>query len=162
MFKKDELLKNSSRVRLALKPRFLSKGLASQSVRICVFVAYRVSGHSTQDNWIVSIPCSCFKRIWSDTLDKFPWTRFKRDIIVLAARRLECFDSTAWNRYYSIVLSRVSRHSICNEHTHPNGLTGQTLGWETSVSKLTSLSQTTVKWCEISQLQPHEEVDFRR
>ena len=38
------------RVRLALKPRFLSKGLASQSVRICVFVAYRVSGHSTQDN----------------------------------------------------------------------------------------------------------------
>ena len=75
---------------------------------------------------------------------------------------LECFYSTAWNRYYSIVLSRVSRHSICNEHTHPNGLTGQTLGWETSVSKLTSLSQTTVKWCEISQLQPHEEVDFRR
>ena len=41
---------------------------------------------------------------------------------------LECFYSTAWNRYYSIVLSRVSRHSICNEHTHPNGLTGQTLG----------------------------------
>ena len=37
-------------VRIALKPRFLSKGLASQSVRICVFVAYRVSGHSTQDN----------------------------------------------------------------------------------------------------------------
>ena len=30
------------RVRLALKPRFLSKGLASQSVRICVFVAQRV------------------------------------------------------------------------------------------------------------------------
>ena len=34
------------RVRLALKLRFLSKGLASQSIRICVFVAYRVSGHS--------------------------------------------------------------------------------------------------------------------
>ena len=38
------------RVRLALKPRFLSKDVASQSVSICVFVAYRVSGHSTQDN----------------------------------------------------------------------------------------------------------------
>ena len=41
---------HNARVRLALKPRFLSKGLASEPVRICVFVAYRVSGHSTQDN----------------------------------------------------------------------------------------------------------------
>ena len=39
-----------ARVRLALKPRFLSKGRASQFVSICVFVAYRVSGHFTQDN----------------------------------------------------------------------------------------------------------------
>ena len=39
-----------TRLRLALKPKFLSKGLASQSVKICVFVAYRVSGHSIQDN----------------------------------------------------------------------------------------------------------------
>ena len=50
------------------------------------------------------------------------------DIIVSAARRFGMLLLTAWNRYYSIVLSRVSRHSICNEHTHPNGLTGQTLG----------------------------------
>ena len=41
---------NHVRVRLALKPGFLSKGLASQSVSICVFVAYRVSGHSIQNN----------------------------------------------------------------------------------------------------------------
>ena len=36
---------------------------------------------------------------------------------------LECFYSTAWNRYYSIVLSRVSRHScplkIWIDHYHP-------------------------------------------
>ena len=32
-----------TRVGLAWKPRFLSKGLTSQSVRKCVFVAYRVS-----------------------------------------------------------------------------------------------------------------------
>ena len=54
--------------------------------------------------------------------------------------QLNSIYSMQLNRYYSIVLSRVSRHSTCNEHTHPNGLTGQTLGWETSVSKLTSLS----------------------
>ena len=28
----------------------------------------------------------------------------KQDIRVLGAERLECFDSTAWNRYYSIEL----------------------------------------------------------
>ena len=58
----------NARVRLALKPRFLSKGLASQSVRICVFVAYRVSGHSTQDNWIVSIPCSWIEAFQTSVL----------------------------------------------------------------------------------------------
>ena len=30
--------------------------------------------------------------------------KVKRDLRVLGARRLECFDSTAWNRYYSIFL----------------------------------------------------------
>ena len=29
--------------------------------------------------------------------------KVKRDLRVLGARRLECFDSTAWNRYYSII-----------------------------------------------------------
>ena len=28
--------------------------------------------------------------------------KVKRDLRVLGAQRLECFDSTAWNRYYSI------------------------------------------------------------
>ena len=27
----------------------------------------------------------------------------KRDLRVLGAQRLECFDSTSWNRYYSMV-----------------------------------------------------------
>ena len=31
-------------------------------------------------------------------------TKVKRDLRVLGAQRLECFDSTAWNRYYSIVI----------------------------------------------------------
>ena len=59
---------------------------------------------------------------------------------MLGARRLECFDSTAWNRYYSIVLSIVSWHYICPEHTFPNGIDWPDLCWETSVSKLTLLN----------------------
>ena len=48
--------KKKTRVRLALKPRFLSKGLASQSVRICVFVAYSVGTlYSGQLNSIYSM-----------------------------------------------------------------------------------------------------------
>ena len=37
-------------------------------------------------------------------------------------QRLECFDSTAWNRYYSIVPSVVSWHYTCPKHTIPNGI----------------------------------------
>ena len=48
----------NSRVGLASKPRFLSKGWASQSVKNCVFGTCTVSWHYTQDNWIVLIPCS--------------------------------------------------------------------------------------------------------
>ena len=47
--------------------------------------------------------------------------------------------STAWNRYYSIVLSIVSWHYTCPEHTFPNGIDWPDLCWETSVSKLTLL-----------------------
>ena len=43
----------------------------------------------------------------------------KRDIRVLGAERLECLDSTAWNRYYLIVLSIVWWHCLCHEHTFP-------------------------------------------
>ena len=46
---------------------------------------------------------------------------------------------TAWNRYYSIVLSIVSWHYTCPEHTFPNGIDWPDLCWETSVSKLTLL-----------------------
>ena len=46
---------------------------------------------------------------------------------MLGAQRLKCVDSTAWNRSYSIVLSRVSWHSIFHKHTFPKRLTGQTL-----------------------------------
>ena len=63
----------------------------------------------------------------------------RRDIRVLGPQRLECFDSTAWNRYYSIVLSIVSWHYTCPEHTFPNGIDWPDLCWETSVSKLTLL-----------------------
>ena len=46
----------NSRVRLALKPRFLSKGLASQSVRICVFVLYDVTVLEGKGK-VMSFPC---------------------------------------------------------------------------------------------------------
>ena len=34
-------------------------------------------------------------------------TKVKRDLRVLGAQRLECFDSTAWNRYYSLDLVKL-------------------------------------------------------
>ena len=43
---------------LASKPRFLSTGLASQSLIKCVFGTFLVSWHYIQDNYTVSITCS--------------------------------------------------------------------------------------------------------
>ena len=42
---------------------------------------------------------------------------------------LQCFDSTAWNRYYSIVRNTVSWHCTGPEHKFGNGLTFAEKPW---------------------------------
>ena len=90
---------------------------------------------------------TCWRKWWFFVTDKqnlpiiyryeyMKYTNYK-ELIEQLNWMLVCFDSTAWNQYYSIVLSILSWYCTCPEHPFYNSW--PELFWETSVLKLTLL-----------------------